>query len=611
MCGIVGYIGSERSAQEVLVDGLRRLEYRGYDSSGLAIWHDGAISVQRAVGKLARLEEVLRDGPMQGCVGLGHTRWATHGKPSEANAHPHRAGRVAVIHNGIIENYGEIRDDLRAAGRTILSETDTELIAHRVDQRLDTGEDLLTAVREATREFIGSYALAVVSESDPDLIVVAKNGGSPIILGVGEGESFLASDIPAILPYTRQMLFLEDGEFAILSREGVEIVDGDGHLVERTPRVIQWDPVSAEKGGYDRFMQKEIFEQPRAIRDTLGTRVPDGATDVDFDGIDLTPAQTKSIDRIFLIACGTAYYAGMVGKYLIERLSGIPCEVDLASEFRYRGPIVDQGCLVIPISQSGETADTLAALREAKDAGARILSVCNVRDSTIARESHDTIYTYAGPEIGVASTKAFTTQLVALQLLAVQLGVARARLSSEEAAEHLRDLRQLPRVVEQVLLLDPEIRTIAQRYFKATNFLFLGRGSMYPIAMEGALKLKEISYIHAEGYAAGEMKHGPIALIDENMPVLVIANQSVVYDKVISNLEEVRAREGQVIALATEGDDKIDEKADAVMRIPAVSELLEPIVATIPLQLLAYHIATLKGTDVDQPRNLAKSVTVE
>ncbi|MGI9430979.1 MAG: glutamine--fructose-6-phosphate transaminase (isomerizing) [Myxococcota bacterium] len=611
MCGIVGYIGSERSAQEVLVDGLRRLEYRGYDSSGVAIWHDGAISVQRAVGKLARLEEVLREGPMQGCVGLGHTRWATHGKPSEANAHPHRAGRVAVIHNGIIENYGEIRNDLRDAGRTILSETDTELIAHRVDQRLDTGEDLLTAVREATREFVGSYALAVVSESDPDLIVVAKNGGSPIILGIGEGESFLASDIPAILPYTRQMLFLEDGEFAVLSREGVEIVDGDGHLVERTPRVIQWDPVSAEKGGYDRFMQKEIFEQPRAIRDTLGTRVSDGATEVDFDGIDLTPAQTKSVDRIFLIACGTAYYAGMVGKYLIEKLSGIPCEVDLASEFRYRGPIVDQGCLVIPISQSGETADTLAALREAKDAGARILSVCNVRDSTIARESHDTVYTYAGPEIGVASTKAFTTQIVALQLLAVQLGVARARISDEEAAEHLADLRQLPRVIEQVLLLDPDIRAIAQRYFKATNFLFLGRGSMYPIAMEGALKLKEISYIHAEGYAAGEMKHGPIALIDENMPVVVIANQSAVYDKVISNLEEVRAREGQVIALATEGDDKIDEKADAVMRIPVVSELLEPIVATIPLQLLAYHVATLKGTDVDQPRNLAKSVTVE
>ena len=611
MCGIVGYIGSERTAQEVLVDGLRRLEYRGYDSSGLAIWHDGAISVSRAVGKLARLEDRLRDAPMEGSLGLGHTRWATHGKPSEINAHPHRAGRVAVIHNGIIENYREIRDDLLAAGRTIASETDTELIAHRVDQRLEGGGDLLTAVREATRELVGSYALAVVSESDPDLIVVAKHGGSPIILGIGEGESFLASDIPAILPYTRQMLFLEDGEFAVLSREGVEIVDAEGHLVERAPRVIQWDPVSAEKGGYDRFMQKEIFEQPRAIRDTLGTRVPDGATEVDFDGIALTPAEAKSIDRIFLVACGTAYYAGMVGKYLIERLSGIPCEVDLASEFRYRGPIVDQGCLVVPISQSGETADTLAALREAKEAGARVLSVCNVRDSTIARESHDVVYTFAGPEIGVASTKAFTTQLVALQLLAVQLGVARARLSPEEAAEHLADLRALPRVVEQVLQLDPEIRGVAQRYFKASNFLFLGRGSMYPIAMEGALKLKEISYIHAEGYAAGEMKHGPIALIDENMPVVVIANQSAVYDKVISNLEEVRAREGQVIALATEGDAMIDEKADAVIRIPAVSELLEPIVATIPLQLLAYHVATLKGTDVDQPRNLAKSVTVE
>jgi glucosamine--fructose-6-phosphate aminotransferase (isomerizing) len=616
MCGIVGYIGSERSAQEVLLDGLRRLEYRGYDSSGLAIWNAGEISVRRAVGKLARLEELLRDQPMQGCVGLGHTRWATHGKPSEGNAHPHRAGRVAVIHNGIIENYREIRDDLVAAGRTIASETDSELIAHRIDQHLsgqgrDDAGDLLTAVREATRELVGSYALAVISETAPDLLVVAKNGGSPIILGLGTGESFLASDIPAILPYTRQMLFLEDGEFAVLSREGVEIVDGDGHLVERTPRVIQWDPVSAEKGGYDRFMQKEIFEQPRAIRDTIGTRVADGATEVDFDGIDLAPADVKSIDRIFLVACGTAYYAGMVGKYMIERLSGIPCEVDLASEFRYRGPIVDQGCLVIPISQSGETADTLAALREAKDAGARILSICNVRESTIARESHDVIYTHAGPEIGVASTKAFTTQLVALQLLAVQLGVARRRLSPDEAAEHLRDLRQLPRVVEQVLQLDPEIRRIAQRYFKASNFLFLGRGSMYPIAMEGALKLKEISYIHAEGYAAGEMKHGPIALIDENMPVVVIANRSGVYDKVISNLEEVRARDGQVIAIASEGDEMIAESADAVLRIPVVSELLEPIVAVVPLQLLAYHIATLKGTDVDQPRNLAKSVTVE
>jgi glucosamine--fructose-6-phosphate aminotransferase (isomerizing) len=593
------------------MEGLRRLEYRGYDSAGVAIFDDDGLSVRRAVGKLAQLDGLLRDEPLRGTVGRGHTRWATHGKPSESNAHPHRTGSVAIVHNGISENYREIRAELESAGREIRSETDTELIAHLIDEGIARGADLLTAVRGATRRLLGSYALGVLSESHPESIVVAKNGGSPIILGVGEGESFLASDIPAILTYTRHMLFLEDGEFAALSREGVQITDADGHLVERSPRVIQWDPVSAEKGGYDHFMQKEIFEQPRAIRDTIGTRVSQDDGGLDLDGIDLSFEAVKKIERIFLIACGTAYYSCLVGKYMIERLAGIPAEVDLASEFRYRRPIVDQGCLVIPVSQSGETADTLAALREGKQGGARLLSICNVRDSTIARESHDVLYTHAGPEIGVASTKAFTTQLVALYLLALKLGMERKTIAEEDLEAAVADLRRLPRIVEKTLELDPQIRQVAHRYFKVPNFLFLGRGIMYPIALEGALKLKEISYIHAEGYAAGEMKHGPIALIDENMPVLVIANRSPVYDKVVSNLEEVRARDGQVIAIASIGDEKIAERADAVIRIPDLGEFLTPILATIPVQLLAYHVATFKGTDVDQPRNLAKSVTVE
>jgi glucosamine--fructose-6-phosphate aminotransferase (isomerizing) len=441
--------------------------------------------------------------------------------------------------------------------------------------------------------------------------VAAKNGGSPIILGLGEKQSFLASDIPAILPYTRQMLFLEDGEFAVLSRDGVQLIDAAGRPIEREPRPIQWDPVSAEKGGYDRFMQKEIFEQPRAIMDTIGTRIREGEADIDLDGIDLSPRRVEAIRRIQLVACGTAHYACMVGKYLFEQIAGVPAEVDLASEFRYRQPILDASCLVVPVSQSGETADTLAALRQGRDFGARALSICNVRDATIARESDDVLYTHAGPEIGVASTKAFTTQIVALYILALKLGIARGRVDAETANRHLRDLMRLPRLVEQTLQLDESIRAIGQKFFHATDFLFLGRGIMYPIAMEGALKLKEISYIHAEGYAAGEMKHGPIALIDGDMPVVVIANRSPVYDKVVSNLEQVRSREGVVIAVASEGDTALADKVNEVIPIPDLGEYLTAVLATVPLQLLAYHIAVLKGTDVDQPRNLAKSVTVE
>jgi glucosamine--fructose-6-phosphate aminotransferase (isomerizing) len=611
MCGIVGYVGRTRSVHEVLIDGLRRLEYRGYDSAGVAVWTGDELVIRRAVGKLANLDEQLRSEDLRGEVGLGHTRWATHGKPTVPNAHPHRAGSVAIIHNGIVENYREIRAELEAAGCTILSDTDTELVAHLIERRLDAGDDLLGATRAVAKRLIGSYALAAVSTRSPDHIVVAKNGGSPIIFGLGEGESFLGSDIPAILPHTRQMLFLADGEFAVLSRDGVQLVDANGHLIERAPRTIQWDPVSAEKGGFDHFMQKEIFEQPRSLRDTLGTRLHEETLDVDLDGIDLSPAAIKNIDRITLVACGTAYYACLVGKYLIEQLAGIPCEVDLASEYRYRRPVVDAHSLLVTVSQSGETADTLAALREGKGRGARVLAICNTRDSAIARESHDVLYTVAGPEIGVASTKCFTAQYLALYLLAIKLGLSRGTLDADQLHAMFAELRSLPRIVEKTLALDPQIRAVAQKYFRATNFLFLGRGIMYPIALEGALKLKEISYIHAEGYAAGEMKHGPIALIDQNMPVVVIANRGPVYDKMISNLEQVRARDGQVIAIASEGDTAIEEKADAVIRIPELGHHLTALLATIPVQLLAYHVASLKGTDVDQPRNLAKSVTVE
>jgi glucosamine--fructose-6-phosphate aminotransferase (isomerizing) len=611
MCGIVGFVGHEQSAMDVLLDGLKRLEYRGYDSAGIAVLTGSSIEMCRAVGKLRNLEEILRERPLCGYVGIGHTRWATHGKPSERNAHPHRAGSVAIVHNGIVENYRELREELEGAGRTILSETDTELVAHLIDGAIQNGADPLEAVREACSRVVGSYAFGAVFESDPDRIVAAKNGGSPIILGVGDKEAYLASDIPAILPYTRQMVFLEDGEFAVLSRNGVQVIANDGQPVARAAKPIQWDPVSAEKGGYDRFMQKEIFEQPRAITDTIGTRLVPSTGEVELDGIDLSPDAVGDVERLCLVACGTAYYSCMVGKYLYEQIAGIPADVDLASEFRYRQPILDPNVMVVPVSQSGETADTLAALREAREAEARVISICNVRDSSIARESDDVLYTQAGPEIGVASTKAFTTQLVAHYMLALKLAISRGRVDAEAARRHIAELMRLPRLVEHALALDREIRAIAQKFFHAANFLFLGRGIMYPIALEGALKLKEISYIHAEGYAAGEMKHGPIALIDESMPVVVIANRSPVYEKVVSNLEQVRSRDGVVIALASEDDAEIADKASEVIRIPDLGEHLTAVLATVPLQLLAYHIAVLKGTDVDQPRNLAKSVTVE
>ncbi|MHA7836241.1 MAG: glutamine--fructose-6-phosphate transaminase (isomerizing) [bacterium] len=611
MCGIVGYVGRELRAAEVLIDGLRRLEYRGYDSAGVAILEGKALEVRRAKGKLINLESSLRERPLQGRLGIGHTRWATHGKPSERNAHPHRAGSVVIVHNGIIENYRELRAEMEAGGVEILSDTDTELIAHLIDRAESGGLDLLAAVREACGRLTGSYALAAISAKEPHLLVTAKNGGSPIIVGQGEKQAFLASDIPAVLPHTRDILSLHDGDFAVLSQDGIQIVDIEGHPIDRELLPVQWDPVSAEKGGYDHFMQKEIFEQPRAITDTIGTRVNEAEQRIDLDGIDFTREELDGLQGVTLVACGTSYYASLLGKYMIEQIAGIPCEVDLASEFRYRKPIVGPRRLVIPVSQSGETADTLAALKEAKGQGARVLAICNVRESTIARASDDVFYTHAGPEIGVASTKAFVTQAVALYLIALELGIVRERLSPDQVRERLHDAMRLPRMVEAVLELDATIQKVARRYFKARDFLFLGRGMMFPIAMEGALKLKEISYIHAEGYAAGEMKHGPIALIDENMPVVVIATKGELHEKLVSNLEQVRARDGQVIAIASTGDEDIAEKANDVLYIEDLGEFLTAILAVVPLQLLAYHIATLKGTDVDQPRNLAKSVTVE
>ena len=616
MCGIVGTIGKQHPAQDVLLDGLRRLEYRGYDSAGIAVsptvhGEPAPVQIRRAVGKLANLEERLRDAPLEGYIGIGHTRWTTHGKPSEENAHPHRAGSVFIVHNGIIENYGPLRQELEAAGCDIVSETDTELIAHMIDCAMQQGADLLTAVREACRRVVGSYAFGAMCESNPTHLVAAKNGGSPIILGLADGQAFIGSDIPAILPYTRQMIFMADGDFAILDEESIQIVDIDGRPVDREFKTVNFDPVSAEKGGYAHFMQKEIFDQPRAITDTIGTRINEAELEIDLDGIDFTRDQVEKMARIALVACGTASYACMLGKYMIEQIAGIPCEVDLASEFRYRHPILDPSCLVVAVSQSGETADTLAALREGREQGARVLSITNTRESSIARESDNVLYTHAGPEIGVASTKCFLCQVVALYLLALKLAAVRGRLGADELRERMLDLQRLPRLVEQTLELDEHIQEIAHKYFRAENFLFLGRGIMFPIALEGALKLKEISYIHAEAYAAGEMKHGPIALVDENMPVLVIVNQGPLYDKVVSNLEQVRARDGQVIALATEGDTEIAAKANDVIYVADLGEFLTPALAVVPLQLLAYHIGTRKGTDVDQPRNLAKSVTVE
>jgi len=614
MCGIVGYVGPQDPV-EVLVEGLRKLEYRGYDSAGIAVVHsNGDISLRRAAGKLRDLEKVIKENPIEGEYGIGHTRWATHGRPTEENAHPHRdcTGRVVVIHNGIIENYLELKHELQKLGHNFVTETAPEILAHALEEEMKTsGVDLPEAFRAVLPKLRGIYALVAISADTPQTMVGARSG-PPLVVGLNDDEYFLASDIPAVLAHTKEIVFMDDGEMVVITPRGAEFMNLDGERLEKTPTRIPWDPIMVEKGGYKHFMLKEIHEQPRAVRDTLLGRVSLESHEIFLgEEMGLTDDQMRSIERSCIVACGTSWHAGLVGKFLIERLAGIPVEVDYASEFRYRQPVLDERCLPIYISQSGETADTLAAQREAKAKGARTVAICNVQGSMVTREAEGTIYTHAGPEIGVASTKAFTSQLTALALMALKLGQVRGRISEDLALELIKHLYHIPAQMERYLSDESEIEKLAQTYQNRRDFLYLGRGVNYPIALEGALKLKEISYIHAEGYPAGEMKHGPIALIDEEMPVVAIAPRDHVFEKMLSNIEEVKARSGIVIALTDEPDKDLEDKADSVIVVPKTHELLSPLLMVLPLQLLAYHIALLLGCDVDQPRNLAKSVTVE
>ncbi len=608
MCGIVGYVGP-REASPILMAGLRKLEYRGYDSAGLAVFTDHHVEVRRCVGKLDNLVALLREQPLGGTPGIGHTRWATHGRPSEQNAHPHRAGKVVVIHNGIIENYLELRAALERRGRTMASETDTEVISHLIDEHVQRGSGLFEATRRSIQQLEGSYSIVVLSESEPDRLVAAKSA-TPIVLGVGEGENFVASDIPALLEHTRRVVFLEDGEVVELTAERVTIQTFDGAPVARAPRTVTWDPVTAQKGGYKHFLLKEIHEQPQAIIDTMRGRIVQEAGAVQLDA-EVDQLLQAPIQRAVLVACGTAWHACLVGKFLLERLAGLSCEVDYGSEFRYRDPILDPRTLLVVVSQSGETADTLAALETGLEKGAPVLTVCNVVDSSIARRASAVLYTHAGPEISVASTKAFTTQLTALYLLAVHLGRQRGLVDAERGRRLIGDLVALPHAVKEILGREAAVERVARRYGKASDFLYLGRGVNYPVALEGALKLKEISYIHAEGYPAGEMKHGPIALINEQMPVVVLIPHDGVFQKTLSNLKEVESRGGRIIVVTDAPSPELEEVAADVLTVPKTNELLTPTLLTIPLQLLAYHVAVYRGTDVDQPRNLAKSVTVE
>src|SRR3972149_3288670 len=607
MCGIVGYIGSAGKTVNVLVEGLRRLEYRGYDSSGIAILENGHAKVLKSEGKLDNLLKKLSLTSFNGSLGIGHTRWATHGIASERNAHPHVAGGTAVVHNGIIENYQELKDELKKKGYVFNSDTDTEVISHLIEDFLKKGSSLEESVRGAFKLIEGSYAVAIVSEREPDKIIGVRRF-SPLILALGENENFIASDIPAVLPYSRKIIFLEDGDVAILERDRFRITDLNGHEVKREIFSINWDPVAVEKGGYKHFMLKEIHEQPHAVLDTIRGRVSEEKGDVYFEDLEDV---AKGVKRIVAIGCGTSYHSCLVGRYIIENISKVPVELDFASEIRYRDPIIDEGTLAIAVSQSGETADTSEALLEMKKRGARTLAITNVPKSKISRESDAVIYTYAGPEIGVASTKAFTTQLIVFYLLSVYLGKQTGKVSDNEGRKYIRDAFRMPQLLEMALKLDEEIKELAMEFYHYRNFLYLGRGINYPIALEGALKLKEVSYIHAEGYAAGEMKHGPIALIDETMPVVIVAPRDGSYDRMAGNVEEAKGRGGRVIAVCHRGDDEMIRRADHALLVPAAADLLAPLVTVIPLQLLAYHIAVLRGCDVDRPRNLAKSVTVE
>ncbi|HEY2121800.1 MAG TPA: glutamine--fructose-6-phosphate transaminase (isomerizing) [Candidatus Acidoferrum sp.] len=620
MCGIVGYIGAKKVVP-VIIEGLRKLEYRGYDSAGIAVvGADGKLQLRRAPGKLRNLEEVIKNSPIDGTYGIGHTRWATHGRPTEENAHPHRdcTGQYVVVHNGIIENYFELKEMLQKEGHKFVTETDTEVVAHLVEKH---AKDLPfeDAVRKTLRELRGIYALVFLSAKDPQKLVAARMG-PPSVIGLGDGEYFVASDIPALLEHTREMFFLADGDVAILTPAGVKVTDLNGKPMDRPAHHVSWDPIMAEKGGYKHFMQKEIFEQPRAVRDTMLGRISQDTGKVFIDEIGLTEAQLREFESVRIVACGTSWHAALAGKFMIERLARIPVEVDYGSEFRYRDPIISAKTLTVCISQSGETADTLAAQREAKQKGSPSLAICNVKGSMITREAAGTILTHAGPEIGVASTKAFTSQLAALLLLASHLGQVRGKLLPEAARELMLEFTRIPHKIETILQAEETgfYENLARQFFRQTDFLYLGRGIHYPIALEGALKLKEISYIHAEGYPSGEMKHGPNALIDENLPVVVLATRDendpasmTLYEKSVSNIKEVKARDGIVISIVTVGDHLAKEASDHIIELPSAPDLLSPMLEIVPLQLLAYHIAVRRGCDVDQPRNLAKSVTVE
>jgi len=608
MCGIVGYIGG-REALDVLINGLKKLEYRGYDSSGVSLVHDSKLHIVKASGKIAALEEKLKFASKAGHVGIGHTRWATHGAPTECNAHPHLSfdGRVAVVHNGIIENYAVIKRKLESEGIVFQSETDTEVIAHLIARFYK--DDLQKAVVQTLGMLEGAFGIAVVAADQPDLMIGARRG-SPLVLGLGEGEYFLASDVAALIHYTQKVVYLDDDDVVVLKRDSFRVLNLKSQDVQREVKDVEFNLEQVVKGGFEHFMLKEIFEQPDSLRNCIRGRLLVGEGTAKLSGLDTNIKELRSIDRIIITACGTSYYAGMVGEYMIEELAGIPVEVEYASEFRYRNPIIGSNTLVLTISQSGETADTLAALKEAQRKGATVLGICNGVGSSIARASNGGVYLHAGPEIGVASTKAFTAQVTVLAMIALLLGRQR-RVSHEMGMEIAQAIHDLPAKVEQALSLNEAIRQIAEAYVHSNNFLYLGRHYNYPVAMEGALKLKEISYIHAEGYPAAEMKHGPIALIDENMPVVVVAPKDALFDKIVSNVREIKARGGRIIAVTTQDCSPLDEFADHLIRVPSTLSMLTPVINCIPLQLLAYHIAVLRGNDVDQPRNLAKSVTVE
>jgi glucosamine--fructose-6-phosphate aminotransferase (isomerizing) len=611
MCGIIGYVGN-RDVVPVLIGGLKKLEYRGYDSAGIAVINGNGVEVVRAEGKLSNLEAKLPDHDLKGSFGMGHTRWATHGKPNENNAHPHRdcSGQVVVIHNGIIENFLPIKQRLQSAGHEFKTETDTEVVAHLIEENMKGGTKFVDAVKKTLKQIEGHYALVMIDGTEPGTIVAAKSG-PPLVIGLGEDENIVASDVAPLLAYTRNIIYLEDGEYAVVDQTSAHVFDSGDRSVDRPPKKILWDAVAAEKEGYRHYMLKEIHEQPRAVRDTFTGRMFEESGEVFFNDLALTAEEWAKFERVHIVACGTSWHAGLVGKFLLEDAARIPIEVDYGSEYRYRNPIVDGKTLVIGVTQSGETADTIAGMQEAKNKGARLITICNVIGAAATRMSDGVIYTNAGPEIGVASTKAFTTQLTAFYLFSLYVRQLRGE-NRDDLRRAMHEMRMIPHKIEDILAKqEKEIEKLAHKYQNAQDFLFLGRGVNYPIALEGALKLKEISYIHAEGYPAGEMKHGPIALIDENMPVVAIATRTPVYEKVVSNLQEVKARDGKLIVICDEGDEAMKNFADEVIEVPPTIEALQPILTVVPTQLLAYSIALRRGCDVDQPRNLAKSVTVE